>query len=36
MTDEKTETQENWPVKDVQHFVGFANFCRRFIKNYRT
>ena len=26
MTDKKTGAQENWPVKDVQQFVGFAKF----------
>ena len=38
MTDEKVETLKNFePVntlKDVQHFLGFANFYQRFIKDY--
>ena len=38
VTDEKVETLKNIkPVKtlkDVQHFLGFANFYRRFIKDY--
>ena len=38
MTDEKVETiKKIEPVnslKDVQHLLGFANFYRRFIKNY--
>ena len=38
MTDEKVQTlKEIDPVnslKDVQHFLGFANFYRRFIKDY--
>ena len=38
MTEEKVETVKRIePVnslKDVQHFLGFANFYRRFIKEY--
>ena len=38
MTDEKVKTLKDIePVnspKDVQHFIGFANFYRRFIKDY--
>ena len=38
MTDEKIETfKKTKPVdslKDVQHFLGFANFYRRFMKDY--
>jgi len=34
----KTQTIQNWPtprrVKDVQSFLGFVNFYRRFINNY--
>ena len=34
----KTQTIQNWPtlrrVKDVQSFLGFANFYRHFIDNY--
>jgi len=34
----KTQTIQNWPtprqVKDIQFFLGFANFYRRFIDNY--
>lgn len=30
----------NWPVpnskKQLQWFLGFANFCRRFIRNYSS
>ena len=38
MAQDKIETIQNWPeprkVKDIQSFLGFANFYRRFIKNY--
>ena len=38
MDESKTQTIQNWPtphwVKDVQSFLGFANFYRRFIDNY--
>ena len=38
MTDEKVQTLKKIePVKflkEVQHFLGFANFYRRFIKDY--
>jgi hypothetical protein len=38
MDDSKVETIKNWPiprkVKDVQSFLGFANFYRRFISHY--
>ena len=38
MDPSKIETIVNWPiprnVKDVQSFLGFANFYRRFIENY--
>jgi len=34
----KIQTIQEWPtpcwVKDVQSFLGFANFCRCFINNY--
>ncbi len=34
----KVEAVKNWPVpstrKELQRFLGFANFYRRFIKNY--
>ncbi len=36
----KVEAVLNWPipttVKEVQRFIGFANFYRRFIKNYSS
>ena len=35
---DKTESVRNWPtprnVKDVQSFLGFANYNRKFVKNY--
>src|SRR4051812_47989376 len=38
MTTDKVETVRDWPtpdrVKDVQAFLGFANFYRRFIKGF--
>ena len=38
MSESKTEVIESWPtpdsVKDVQTFLGFANFYRRFIEGY--
>ena len=38
MADDKIRTILDWPeprkVKDVQSFLGFANFYRRFIHNY--
>ena len=38
MDEEKIRTIQQWPiprkVKDVQSFLGFANFYRRFIHNY--
>lgn len=38
MDDGKVQDIQNWPVpqkiKDVQAFLGFANFYRRFIKDY--
>ena len=38
MQDEKVATIRDWEdpknVKDVQSFLGFANFYRRFILNY--
>ncbi len=38
--DEKINSVLNWPTpkitKDLQHFLGFANFCRRFICNFST
>ena len=36
----KVETVKEWPtpkgVKDIQVFIGFANFYRRFIKDYSS
>jgi len=38
MDESKVQTIRDWPaprrVKDVQSFLGFANFYRRFIKGY--
>ena len=38
MDPEKTQVIRDWPtpksVKDIQSFLGFANFYRRFISNY--
>ena len=38
MNKEKVEAIRNWKeptnVKEIQRFLGFANFYRRFIKNY--
>ena len=38
MSDEKVESVKNWEtpenVKDIQSFLGFANFYRRFIEGY--
>jgi hypothetical protein len=38
MSDDKVKTIQEWPepkkVKDIQSFLGFANFYRRFIYNY--
>jgi len=38
MSNDKIKIIQNWPeskkVKDIQSFLGFANFYRRFILNY--
>ena len=38
MNKEKVEAIQNWKeptnVKEIQRFLGFANFYRRFIKDY--
>ncbi|EFQ88580.1 hypothetical protein PTT_15489, partial [Pyrenophora teres f. teres 0-1] len=38
MNPKKIQTVQEWPipktVKDVQSFLGFANFYRKFIRNY--
>jgi len=38
MSDAKVKTIQEWPepknIKDIQSFLGFANFYRRFIFNY--
>jgi hypothetical protein len=38
MSPEKVQTIRNWApprsVKYVQQFLGFANFCRRFIEGF--
>jgi RNase H-like domain found in reverse transcriptase len=38
MSEDKIQTIRDWPkprrVKDIQSFLGFANFYRRFIHNY--
>jgi hypothetical protein len=40
MDPEKVQAVENWEapekLKEVQAFLGFANFYRRFIQNYST
>ena len=40
MAEDKIKTIQDWPeprkVKDVQSFLGFANFYRRFIYNYSS
>ena len=38
MEEEKVEAIRNWPVpqnvKDVERFLGFVNYYRRFIKDF--
>src|SRR3979490_1682100 len=38
MADDKVKVIQDWPepqkIKDIQSFLGFANFYRRFIFNY--
>ena len=38
MEDERIEAVKNWPestsVRDIQIFIGFANFYRRFIRGF--
>ncbi|KAI4898691.1 hypothetical protein NFI96_020791 [Prochilodus magdalenae] len=40
MDDQKVEAVANWPkpnsIRDLQRFLGFANFYRRFIRNYSS
>jgi hypothetical protein len=36
----KIQAVKDWPVptniKEIQSFLGFANYCRKFIKRFRT
>ncbi len=38
MEDERIEAVQDWPepqsVRDIQVFLGFTNFYRRFIRNF--
>ncbi len=40
MEDQKVHTVVNWPqptnLKELQRFLGFANFYRRFIRNFSS
>ncbi|KAL0154784.1 hypothetical protein M9458_049047, partial [Cirrhinus mrigala] len=40
MDDSKVRAVVNWPqpatIKELQHFLGFANFYRRFIRNFSS
>lgn len=36
MEENKVAAVSNWPVKDLQRFLGFTNFHRRFISGFST
>lgn len=40
MSTEKVKAVQEWPftriIKELQHFLGFANFYRRFMRGFST